>query len=172
MFLMEINIDPFDKRSIEKAIKQLEDYRDSLDNKLKRVAEELAKIGVPVVLVAYNNGIDEGNADYDVRVESTEKGCKLVAEGQDVCFLEFGAGTTTKSYEGEGQEGLPPIYPGSWSKESGGVLGGMFDRYGYWIWNGERYVNLEPKLGLYKASEEMQRRAVEITKKVFANDRY
>ena len=169
MLAMEINIDLNDFSSIGKAIKQLEDYRDSLDEKLKRVARELSEIGVPIVLVAYNNGTFEGNSDYDVRVENTENGCKLVAEGQDVCFLEFGAGTTTTSYEGEGQEGLPPIYPGSWSREGGGALGGMFDLYGYWIWNGERYVNLEPTLGLYKASEEMQRRAVEITKKVFAN---
>ena len=169
MLVTEINIDLFDKDSIRKAIKQLEDYRNSLDDKLKRVAEELAKIGVPIVSVNYLYGMEEGNADYDVRIEKTENGCKLVAEGKDVCFLEFGAGTTTKSYEGEGQEGLPPIYPGSYSKENG-ILGGSFDLYGYWFWNGERYVNLEPKLGLYRASQEMQRRAIEVTKKVFEND--
>lgn len=166
---MEIQIDILDKSSIEKAIKQIEEYKNSLNNKLKKVATELAKIGIPIVSVNYLNGSEEGNVDFDVVVEPTEKGCKLVAKGQDVCFLEFGAGTTTKAYDGEGQEGLPPIYPGSWSKESG-IVGGSFDLYGYWFWNGEKYVNLEPKLGLQRASEEMQRRAVEVARRIFGND--
>ena len=166
---MQIQIDILDPSSIEKAIKQIEDYQKSLDSKLKELAERLCKIGIPIVSVNYLNGMDEGNADFDVYVEPTEKGCKLVAEGQDVCFLEFGAGTTTKYYKGEGQEGLPPIYPGSYSRENG-ILGGSFDLYGYWFWNGDKYVNLEPKLGLYRASEEMQQKAIQEARKIFSND--
>ena len=113
----------------------------------------------------YNAGMDEGkNYDYDVTIEPTEKGCKLVANGEDVCFLEFGAGVSTKSWQGEGQEGLPPIYPGSWS-ETEGV--GQFANQGYWIYGNELYKGIEPTMGMYHASKQMLTDCIEEARKVF-----
>lgn len=138
-----------------------------IELKLPQIALRLAEIGVPIVFIHYMNGIDEGNEDYDVVIEPTEKGCKLVARGEDVCFLEFGAGVSTKSWQGEGQEGLPPIYPGSWSETEGS---GQFANKGYWFYNGEMRMGLEPKKGMYYASKEMQQRATEIVRRELFND--
>lgn len=164
---MQIQIDILDPSSIEKAIKQIEDYKKSLDTKLKELAERLCTIGVDIVKVSYLSGRREGNSNVDVYIEPTEKGCKLVAEGQDVCFLEFGAGVSTVDYEKDGQEGLPPIYPGSWSSTEGT---GQFAENGYWYYNGEKLDGLMPKLGMYHASQIMQQKAIQEARKIFSND--
>lgn len=147
------------------ARRMLLDYENSLQNKLNILAERLASIGVRVASTYYNAGMDEGkNYDYDVTIEPTEKGCKLVANGEDVCFLEFGAGVSTRSWQGEGQEGLPPIYPGSWS-ETEGV--GQFANQGYWIYGNELYKGIEPTMGMYHASKQMLTDCIEEARKVF-----
>lgn len=164
MLVLQIQLDVLDKASIDKAIRQIEEYRDSLDTKLIRLAKGLCLIGLDVVRVRYAMGVSEGNKNVDYEVIPTETGCKLSAYGKDVCFLEFGAGASTSAYEGEGQEGLPPIYPGSWSETEGK---GIYAEKGYWYYNGEKLEGLTPKLGMQKASETMQRKAIEEAKKVF-----
>lgn len=147
------------------ARRMLLDYENSLQNKLNILAERLASIGVRVASTYYNAGMEEGkNYDYDVTIEPTERGCKLVANGEDVCFLEFGAGVSTRSWQGEGQEGLPPIYPGSWS-ETEGV--GQFVNKGYWIYGNELYKGIEPTMGMYHASKQMLTDCIEEARKVF-----
>lgn len=160
---MTINL-KLSKESITDTIKFLNNYVNEIERKMQKLSEELANIGVNVVYVHYLSGIDEGNEDYDIQVIPNEHGCTLQAKGEDVCFLEFGAGVTTAAYEGEGQEGLPPIYPGSYSRTEGN---GSFDLYGYWIYGKKRYTGLEPKMGMYYASKDMQQKALEVARRVF-----
>ena len=164
MLVVEIQLDVFDKTSIDNAIKQIENYRDSLDTKLQRLAKSLCLIGVEVVKVRFAMGVSEGNKNVDYEIVPTDTGCKLIAFGKDVCFLEFGAGAYTSAYEGEGQEGLPPIYPGSWSETEGK---GIYIEKGYWYYNGQKLEGLTPKLGMQKANKTMQQKAIEEAKKVF-----
>lgn len=147
------------------ARRMLLDYENSLQNKLNILAERLAQIGVRIASTKYNAGMEDSQSyDYDVTVEPTEKGCKLVANGEDVCFLEFGAGVSTKSWQGEGQEGLPPIYPGSWSETEGN---GEFANKGYWIYGNKLYTGIEPTMGMYYASKQMLTDCIEEARKVF-----
>lgn len=160
---MTINLE-LSKSGIQKAIKDLQNYSNSIDEKMQTLATELCKVGVPVVIVHYVDGFTEGNSDCNIEIEPTEHGCVLRARGNDVCFLEFGGGVTTAIYDGEGQEGLPPVYPGSWSESEGT---GQFAEKGFWFYGGKKYDGIEAKLGLYYASIEMRNRAVETARRVF-----
>ena len=161
---MTINLE-LSADGVRKAINEVKQYSKSIESRTQKLAEELCRIGIPVVNVHYLSGVREGNKDFTIKAIPKKNGCILQANGHDVCFLEFGAGVTTTSYSGEGQEGLPPIYPGSWSESEEGS--GEFANNGFWHYGGKLYYGLSPKLGMYYASKEMQNRVVEVARRIF-----
>lgn len=79
-------------KSIGKAIKELQSYRDSLDAKMAKLLEELANIGVQEASVRFTTAIYDGVNDSSVTLETIQNGYRIVAEGKAVAFIEFGAG--------------------------------------------------------------------------------
>lgn len=78
--------------SIDKAIKELKAYRDSLDDKRYRLLEALTKIGLMEASVRFTTAIYDGVNDSHVTAEAIPYGYRIVAEGKAVAFIEFGAG--------------------------------------------------------------------------------
>jgi hypothetical protein len=161
---LRIRINILDRDSIDNAIKRVKDYRNSLDSKVNEIVSRLAVLGMQVVEYQYNSS--EDYAVYEVSCITNGDSSMIIAEGSDVMFLEFGAGTKTSDYTYETEsEGLPPIFPGSYSQTEG--KGQFRPGHEYWYYERRRYTSLEPCLGFYFASKEIKEQAVDIATKVF-----
>lgn len=133
-----------------------------MSDKANRIVSELAKRGAQIVEYSYSANVYE---DYEVSCVVNGNSAMIIAEGDDVVFLEFGAGVNTEDYTGEMEtEGLPPIYPGSYSETEGLK---MFSRYGYWFHEGKKYTGLQPMRGFYFASKDIKEQAVDVAIRVF-----
>jgi hypothetical protein len=161
--MRKIKVNIFDKGSIQDAVKELNAYSEkTLEMKYEQVLMELGKLGEAIV----NNCFSEsGEVFFTSHIVQGNK-CVVIAEGDNVMFLEFGTGVDTEDHSDSFEhEALPPIEAGSWSATEGR---GTFARHGYWHYNGELYFGTTPKRGFWFASKEMKERAEEIVRKVFA----
>lgn len=122
---MKITINPYDTKSITKAIKQLEQYKKDFHAKEEIFVKRLAEIGVSVASVGF------ATADYDgvndVQVTMTHNGTKaaVVAYGETVGFIEFGTGVTFPEWDNSGMEYTPPEH-GTYGKGRGANPNGWY----------------------------------------------
>jgi hypothetical protein len=79
-------------KSISQAIRELKSFRDSLEAKTKVFLEELAHIGVKEASVRFTTAMYDGVNDSSVTLKPIDGGYCIVAEGEAVAFIEFGAG--------------------------------------------------------------------------------
>lgn len=160
-----INID--EVASIDGAIKQIEKYQKWVERKAKRLCEELAKIGANVASVRFGSAIYDGTNDVYVTVTETDNGFKIDADGQAVCFIEFGAGVWHNGWEPYPNQRPPGVVGiGEYGK-------GMGKRNGWKFTNasGEKvFTRGNPAaMPMYYASEEIRQKAQQIAKEVFSN---
>lgn len=78
--------------SINRAIKELQAYEAWVRQKTAELTERLATIGAMEATVRFSRAYYDGEKDVTVSVEPIPNGWKIVASGQAVCFIEFGAG--------------------------------------------------------------------------------
>lgn len=115
---MKIVINPFDPQSIEKAQKQLRQYRNDFLVKEEIFIKRLAEIGVSVASSGF------ATADYDgvndVQVTMTQSGTKatITAYGEAVGFIEFGTGIKFPEWDNSGMKYIPPKH-GTYGKGQG-----------------------------------------------------
>lgn len=115
---MKIVIDPFDKRSINGAIKQLNEYKKEFEAKEKEFIKRIAELGVSVTSTGF------ALADYDgvndVQVTMTQSGASAVvtAFGETVGFIEFGTGVRNPEWDNSGIDYTPPKH-GTYGKGRG-----------------------------------------------------
>ena len=115
---MKITINPFDKKSISEAIKQLEQYKKDFRTKEELFVKRLAEIGVSVATTGF------ASADYDgvndVQVTMTQSGTRavVIAYGEAVGFIEFGTGVKFPEWDSAGMDYTPPKH-GTYGKGQG-----------------------------------------------------
>lgn len=166
--MKKINI-KLSAQGIDKAIAQLEKYRDSIEPKAKEVCKRLAESGISIVDTAYTQAKADSDSPYgwSTKVFGTEHGAKLGVWGQAVAFWEFGAGVTAgQDYPTEYTGGVDTT-PGSWSQSELGK--GQFNlaTHPYWHWHGNRYTGLYPSYGMYNASKHIEKTAERELKRAF-----
>ena len=93
---MKININ-LSKSSIEKAIKQLEAYRDSLNDKNLEFVTKLGQLGIPVINQLTDSADGDSNKTHSTMITYSHKGndawqATLSVSGKDILFIEFGSG--------------------------------------------------------------------------------
>ena len=81
-----------DPTSIDKAVKGLRDYQRWVDSLSAEMAKYLADLGATKARANFGTVIYDGRNDVEVTVEPAERGFKVLAKGETVLFLEFGAG--------------------------------------------------------------------------------
>jgi hypothetical protein len=115
---MIITIDPFDKQSITKAIKQLEQYKKDFLAKEELFVKRLAEIGLSVASTGF--AVADYDGINDVQVTMTQDGAKAVilAQGETVGFIEFGTGIRYPEWDNSGMEYTPPKH-GTYGKGHG-----------------------------------------------------
>lgn len=99
-------------RSINRAIRELADYQAWVRKKTDELMARLAEIGAAEASIRFSRAYYSGNHDAEVSAEPTENGWVIKAQGQAVCFIEFGAGVYfngNEPYAGERPNGVAKI---------------------------------------------------------------
>lgn len=145
--------------SCKKALEELKRYRKEIKPKLDEVCKRLAEIGAleaQAHLVLAN-----GNTDATIlQPVKIDNGYKLVMQGADVYFIEFGTGDAANP---NGYAVSVPVYPGSYSEEHAE----RYATYGFWWYGGEKLTETPAYMPMYYAGKRMREELPKIVKEVF-----
>lgn len=160
-------------KSIGKAIRELDRYKQSLLKKEQLLLEKLAYIGVKEASVRFTTAMYDGTNDVTVTLEKSGKGYAIVAEGEAVAFIEFGSGVyhnPSEPYPNPRPDGVDGI--GEYGKGRG--------KRKAWFYKGDAGTNGEIQkngavktrgnpaaMPMWYASEEMRNAILQIAKEVF-----
>ena len=139
---------------VDHAISALAKYV-NIQLKLNEIAKRLCEIGEPIISQVHGN-------HSHVWTESTPEGYKIVAEGEDVLFIEFGAGNAAGRDVGLYDDVPSVVYPGSWSA----THARQYVMYGNWWFGGQAYVEVVPTPAFYYAYEYMVQNLPRIIREV------
>lgn len=148
-----------DKNGLNDAVKYLHRLERVLPQAVKNAAQRLAEGAKQVADIGFGMSDQFGNYDYTVTVESNDDGSIVIASGDDVLFLEFGAGKGTDPSDIMVRDTEVPIVEGSWSKERGT---GEFARYGSWHYKKNHFYLLEPTNAMQHAYDWIQQNGEQI----------
>ena len=155
-----------DPRDIDRAIKELKAYKQEFLKKEKRLVEGLAEIGLKEASVRFTTAMYDGINDVSVRLDTTANGYAIVAEGQAVAFIEFGAGVyhnTSEPYPNPRPQGVVGI--GEYGKGYG-----KRKAWGYVDENNEVVITRgnPAAMPMWYASEEIKNSVLKVVKEVFS----
>lgn len=159
------------EKSLKKAINQLKQYQKDFEDKNEEFVRRLAELGIPVI--EENISIAQGDSDksHNTYIKiSTLKGyseAKVVVEGKDILFLEFGSGIHYNVPAGSS--------PHPKGEEFGYTIGsygkglGENDSWYYTDSTGvsQKSHGTQATMPMYKASVEMRQKIRKIAKEVF-----
>lgn len=154
--------------SVAKALEELKRYKKDIRPKLDEICRRLAEIGAEKareIIAEAKANVDEGNDDAEVFVQKIPDGYKIVAQGSDIYFIEFGTGNSAGMFYGKP---LPqtsvPVYPGSYSEQHSG----MYAKYGYWFYRGNIMSSTDVYMPMYHAEQVIREQERKIAQEVFS----
>lgn len=172
---MKITIDVLDKKSIQKGINDLKLYKKELKPKMEELCERAAELGADVVGNSYAGvrpyDSKHGNPDFSIDVVQKKKGYAIQATGEDVLFLEYGAGakygyghpdpedTTELVVSGADAPYEPGRYPngkGHWN-----------DPNGWYYAHGQKSYGNPPSAGMYNAKKAIEQNLEKLKEEIF-----
>ena len=166
-----INIDLLNNRSLDKAIQQLREYQNSLNDKCTEFVRRLAEIGIPVIdenIAAAQGDSDKGHNTY-IKIKSfgSYSQAELIVESKSILWIEFGAGVHFNGHLGSS--------PHPKGEELGYTIGsygkgqGKNDFWFYYADSGEAVMShgTQATMPVYKAGLEIKRQVLKIAKEVF-----
>lgn len=89
---MIIEINPYDQKSINEAIKKVNQYKRWVNQKETQLLKKLSKYGATRVKVYYSEAQYDGEFEISVDSTVTKTTATIYARGSEVAFIEFGAG--------------------------------------------------------------------------------
>ena len=166
--------------SIRQGAAEIRAYSKWVEQKSRQLAEELSLIGINEASIRFATAMYDGTNDVQVMTEESADGdnyvFKIIASGQVVCFIEFGAGVyhNTAAYPLPKPEGVVGI----------GEYGSHKGKQNYWGYYGDNPGSngwvVETKKGsvvithgnpaampMYYASSEMKQKILSIAREVF-----
>ena len=152
-------------KDLNRALKELKAYRDSIEAKEKQLLDELANIGLREASVRFTTAMYDGTNDVSVTLEPIANGYRILAEGQAVCFIEFGAGV----YHNPGEPYPNPRPAGVVGIGEYGKGRGKRQAWGFRNDNGELIITHgnPAAMPMWYASEEMRNSILTIARRVF-----
>lgn len=157
-----IVVDPLDPKSVSEAIKAVKQYKAWVAMKETELRQRLAMLGASVASIQFSRAIYNGSNDVTVRVDNTGSVAVIYAEGQDVAFIEFGAGATY-GY-GHPQAGEFGVGPGTYPDGKGH----WDDPNGWYYAHGKHTFGNPPAMAMYTAVQTMAEQLTAIAKEVFS----
>ena len=140
---------------VEHALQTISRYAD-IDSKLQEIAKRLCEIGEPIIKAIHGN-------HATVTTEQTKNGYKITASGEDVLFIEFGAGNAAGDENGKYDAVPSVVRKGSWSEGHAQ----QYSTLGYWYFGGHKFTTVAPSPAFYYAYEYMVQNLPQIAKDVF-----
>lgn len=160
-------------KSIQNAISEVRKYQMELIDKNEVFVRRLTELGIPVIdqNIAAAQGDSDKNHNTCIKINSfgSYSEAKLVVEGSDLLFIEFGSGVHYN-----GSAGTSPHPKG---EEFGYTIGsygkgqGKNDFWFYYADTGEAVMShgTEATMPVYRASQEIIRNIRRIAKEVFGS---
>ena len=159
-----IHIDVFDPASINNAVREIEEYKKWVQKKTKELAKRLAAIGVTLAAIEYSRVPYQGLKDVNLSIEVGAKPNQydIVANGETVLILEFGAGVRYGYGHPQAEQfGYgPTTYPGQTHAA---------DPNGWYIPGCEHTYGNPPAMAMYLTGKELHQRVLEVAKEVFSS---
>lgn len=168
MHTITVSLNP---RSVEKAIKELADYKRKLNDKLNNAMRKIATdIAARILEIYAEQPIDPHLPEEWNELPTAEavelpsgNGYEVVINGKQVGFLEFGAGAYAGAGESYKNEVTFPVYPGSYSETLGS---GSYMRWVMYHGTDQDYIfNRIPARAIYRAVQEMKPLITEYVRK-------
>ena len=157
MKTVKIELSP---ESCNEALEELKKYKKEVKPKLKEVCRRLAEIGAQTAQAHLGPDL-HGNDDARILpIEPIENGYKIVMQGKDVYFIEFGTGDDVDRHF---ENVSVPIVSGSWSMEHAE----KYVTYGYWWYGGEKLEGTPAYMPMYYASKAIRDNIKRVAKEVF-----
>lgn len=178
-----MNISLNNEKSIKEAIKELKEYRQTVERKSEIFVTRLMELGIPIVDSTIARTEGDSDLYHVTRIEIKSFGeyteARLIVEGEDIAFIEFGAGV---HYNGEGsprksQKGS--VAGGEYKITGGKEIGYTIGSYGHgqgkkdgWVYiadDGGRVFSQGTKasMPIYHATMEIINNIARIAKEVF-----
>lgn len=161
------------QKSIQNAIKEIEVYKRQLIERNELFVRRLAELGIPIIdqnIAAAQGASDKSHNTY-IKINSfgSYSEARLVVEGKDLLFIEFGSGVHYN-----GSAGTSPHPKG---EEFGYTIGsygkgqGSKDFWFYYADTGEAVMShgTESTMPVYRASQEIIRNIRRIAREVFGS---
>ena len=152
---LELSVD-----SCNKALKELQKYEKEIKPKLDEVCKRLAEIGRDEV-ISIVNSVRQQDGNFVERVDAVpiENGYKIVMEGEDVYFIEFGTGDGVSPH----YDTSVPVAWGTWSAEHEQMLWNK----GFWYYHHVRYEGTPAYMPMYYAEKKMRESVKQVMREVF-----
>ena len=152
-------------KDINRAIKEVENYKQELLRKEKLFLEKLSYLGVKEASVRFTTAMYDGVNDSSVSLEQTASGYSIVASGTAVAFIEFGTGV----YHNPGEPYPLPRPEGVVGIGEYGKGFGKRRAWGYKDESGELVITRgnPAVMPMWYATEEMRRSILQIAREVF-----
>lgn len=173
---IKINLD--DLSSFDKAIKEIDAYEKWVNKKTNELIMKLAQKGAKFAqenVKRYsgdsklNNALDT-NTDAQYEPVMVSDGIwKIIASGEDIYFIEFGAGYGVDTDNPFVEQANVEVSIGSYSREHEG----MFEKtgYKYWFWGGHSVNYVLALRPMYNTQKELEERLIiETAREVFGSD--
>ena len=173
-----ININLFDGKSIESAIKTIEQYRNDLPRKCQEICRRLCEIGQQTALVAIQESPQGKAVTLRMDIDPSKTGCKamLIGTGKTVTDdrgrtynlllgIEFGSGIrlnpTANPLASEFGMGVGTFPDQKHALDPGGWM--YLDKDGNW----KHSYGIKATMPFYKAMTDIQRNVNDVVKDVF-----
>lgn len=159
------------EKSIQNAIKELNQYKNDLKRKNDEFVKRLAELGIPIINQNIASAAGDSDKSHNTYIKINSFGdysqATLVCEGHDLLFIEFGAGVFYN-----GSVGSSPHPKGA---ELGYTIGsygkgqGKNDFWFYYADSGESVMShgTESTMPVYKASIDIMQNIRRIAREVF-----
>lgn len=161
--------------SIDKAIKELTAYKKNIEKKCMELCKRLSEIGLEHATMDFQSVNYVGEKDVNVVVKKTENGYSIIANGETVLILEFGAGKTYGYGHPQATDfGMGPgTHPDPHYRTiNGQEIANWENPDGWYVpgTHGTKTLGNAPAMAMYNSAQAMRREIERIAKEVFAND--
>lgn len=153
-------------RELDRAIRQVEEYQNWVREKTALLNERLAVYGAHVAAARFSSAWYDGlRPDVSIDVRPTQKGWVISASGEDVLFVEFGAGVYYNGPEPYPQPRPPEVAKiGEYGKGHG-----KRPSWGYYGEDGELHIThgTPAAMPMWWAAREIQQDLARLAREVF-----
>lgn len=137
---------------IDRLISEIKTYQGKFYTNFMKEIEDLCQAAAEVAQTAFGSAVEMSAVPTATQNDSYVARFAVIAEGRAVGFLEFGAGLLTEEDHPFADDAPFDVREGSYSEEHAM----QYYTYGYWYFGGKRYYFVQPRRGLFKASEHVK----------------